>query len=304
MSRVSRYRIQTVSEMTGVPSSTLRAWERRYGVPAPERTNSAYRLYSDEDVAQIQRMRDLCAGGLTPSEAVLMLALPTEPDQESPPVQADFKLYDEVQSRILQTIERFDPDALKAELSRAVYLGSAVTIFERVLAPTQREVGQRWHEGRITVAQEHLTSELIAGVLRDLLRLVQPSQGPRALLACVEGEQHAIPLYGVALNLAQWGLRPEVLGASTPPDALGHAVQQLRPELVGLSVTVPPPGELAEAMLDAYAAAVRGRLWLVGGRGARQIAQSVRSRGGIPVETDVSSIRGELERALATAYAS
>ncbi|MBC8068894.1 MAG: MerR family transcriptional regulator, partial [Deltaproteobacteria bacterium] len=65
-----RYRIQTVAELTGVPASTLRAWEQRYGFPAPERTASAYRLYSDGDVARIARVRSLCDGGMAAAEAV------------------------------------------------------------------------------------------------------------------------------------------------------------------------------------------------------------------------------------------
>ena len=63
------YRIHTVAEMTGVNPVTLRAWERRYGVPQPIRTPSAYRLYSDHDVQQIRRMLQLSESGLAASEA-------------------------------------------------------------------------------------------------------------------------------------------------------------------------------------------------------------------------------------------
>ena len=54
-----KYRIHTVAEMTGVPAATLRAWERRYGVPVPARTSSAYRVYSDADIALIRRVVEL-----------------------------------------------------------------------------------------------------------------------------------------------------------------------------------------------------------------------------------------------------
>ena len=67
----ARYRIQAVSEMTGIPSATLRAWERRYGVPNPSRTNSSYRLYSHDDVAKIKLIKELCDQGLAPSDAEL-----------------------------------------------------------------------------------------------------------------------------------------------------------------------------------------------------------------------------------------
>lgn len=70
-----RYRINVVSEQTGVPEATLRAWERRYQVPKPERTPSGYRIYSRDDVAQVQQIRALCEQGMSPAEAAKQVAL-------------------------------------------------------------------------------------------------------------------------------------------------------------------------------------------------------------------------------------
>ena len=58
------YRIRTVASLTGISPTTLRAWERRYGLPAPRRSSSAYRLYSDRDVERIRRVRELCEARL------------------------------------------------------------------------------------------------------------------------------------------------------------------------------------------------------------------------------------------------
>lgn len=69
-----RYRINWVSEQTGISEATLRAWERRYRVPEPARTPSGYRVYSVNDVEKVRRMRELCAGGMSPSEAALAVA--------------------------------------------------------------------------------------------------------------------------------------------------------------------------------------------------------------------------------------
>jgi DNA-binding transcriptional MerR regulator len=69
-----RYRINWVSEQTGISEATLRAWERRYRVPEPARTPSGYRVYSVSDVQKVRRMRELCDGGMPPSEAALAVA--------------------------------------------------------------------------------------------------------------------------------------------------------------------------------------------------------------------------------------
>jgi DNA-binding transcriptional MerR regulator len=64
-----RFRINWVAETTGVPEATLRAWERRYQVPKPSRTPSGYRLYSEQDVAQVHKMRELCEAGISAADA-------------------------------------------------------------------------------------------------------------------------------------------------------------------------------------------------------------------------------------------
>ena len=62
--------MRTVVRLTGIAPDTLRAWERRYGVPTPRRTASAYRLYSGRDVEVVRRVRDLCAAGLSVADFV------------------------------------------------------------------------------------------------------------------------------------------------------------------------------------------------------------------------------------------
>src|SRR5689334_20363241 len=68
-----RYRVKTVTELTGIPRNTLVAWERRYGIPKPERLSNGYRLYSDDDVSVLLRLRDALASGLQMSEAAEMV---------------------------------------------------------------------------------------------------------------------------------------------------------------------------------------------------------------------------------------
>lgn len=302
-SRIPRYRIQTVTEMTGVPASTLRAWERRYGVPSPERTTSAYRLYSDHDLDVVRRMRDLCAEGLAPSEAVQFLraeGLSAEPRELPAPVSAgEHNAFEEATTRLVRAVEDYDTAAIRAEVSRATYLGSCTAVFEGVFAPAMRAVGNLWHQGRITVAQEHLATEVLLGMVRDLLRTVQPDEGARmALLACTSGEHHALPIYGVAYRLAQWGVRAEVLGTDTPADAIGSAVLAMSPDLVGLSMTMVPSGDVG-AQLDALAAAMHGRPWIVGGTGALAIRVELEKRGAFVVGPEVESMRAAVDQALA-----
>lgn len=300
MSRTPRFRIHTVAEMTGIPASTLRAWERRYGIPSPERTPSAYRLYSEDDVGLLRRMKCLCDGGISPSEASrLVLDSTPAPAPASAPARPVGDPYEEAKLRIVAAVDSFDPAQIRLEVSRATFLGCASAVFEQVIGPAMRIVGQRWHDGRLSVAQEHMASELLLGTARDLHRLVQNEQAERmVLLACVTGELHALPLYGVAFRLASWGYRTEILGADTPPEALADAVSALSPHGLGLSITVGRPDAEMARLLDAYAGAAAGRPWMLGGAASARYAAMVAQRGGIPAGDDPTEVRAQLERAM------
>lgn len=279
-SRRGKYRIQTVAEMTGVPAATLRAWERRYGIPTPERSTSSYRLFSDHDVASIRKLKELCDEGMAPAEAA-KLVLRIE-EASNTPVEGD--PYVRACESILRAIVDFNPQALEQAVRGAMFLGSASTVYQRVLAPTMRVVGDRWHEGTVSVAQEHMATEVLGGTARDMLRLLEPPPAAQdVILACFADDEHALPLYGVAFVMVQWGLRPVVLGAKTPPSAIRHAVESIQPALVGLSVTVTPPAYRARELVDAYAEAVADVPWIVGGAASDDLREFVEQAGGAVV---------------------
>jgi DNA-binding transcriptional MerR regulator len=274
-----RYRIQSVAEMTGVSAATLRAWERRYGLPAPRRSSSAYRLYSDRDVERIRRVRELCEAGMAPSEAARSVLATDDESAVAARVEAD---NDELAvQRILEAVDHFDPDRIEAAVKSSLFLGPAVTLFERVFSPALVQLGERWAQGTVSVAQEHLAAEILGNTMRFLLRLVQPERARRqVVLACFADEEHTGPLYGVGLRLATWGVKSIVLGARTPPEAVRHMIDELRPDLIGLSATVVPPTERLHALLDGYAAACGSTPWMVGGIAAEAMREPLEARGG------------------------
>jgi DNA-binding transcriptional MerR regulator len=296
MSR-GRYRIQTVSEMTGVPPATLRAWERRYGIPSPERTESSYRLYSDRDVELIQKLRGLCEDGMAPAEAARLVHRSINQSGVMP--EAD--PFATARAAILDAVDAFDPRALEFAVRRSMFLGASNVVFEQILAPAMRTIGDQWHEGKISVGQEHLASEVLGSAARDMLRLVRVEDRERtALLACFAGEEHALPLYGVAFRMVQWGFRPVVLGARTPPDGLADAVRKLEPSVVGLSVTVVPPAAQARELVDAYAEACGDVPWVVGGVGSEKLRELVEDVGGLVVgRQDLSELKAAVDALVA-----
>ena len=294
-----KYRIQAVSEMTGVPAATLRAWERRYGFPKPDRaSSSAYRLYSDRDIHLIRRLQQLCEQGMAPSEAAKVVL--ADADVQPVPVSADRNAYDVARDRIVEATDGFSVKETEHWVRQAMVLGPALSVFERVFGPALAEIGDRWHLGEISVGQEHMASEIIGNAVRDMLRLVQPEKPEQqVLLACFAEEQHVLPLYGIGFRFAEWGWGSILLGQRTPPDALAHAVRELAPDVVGLSVTVTPDRKAARDLVEGYAKARADRPWVVGGAGAEPLRTLIENRGGLVVGSSSSPALRRLVQASA-----
>lgn len=272
------YRIQVASELSGVPAATLRAWERRYGVPVPRRTAAAYRLYSADDVDQIRRMRELVDQGVSPAEAARVVrATPPRLDPETPPAGSGDGV-ELARARLLAAAQRFDASTIDGELARLSMLLDALTLYERVVSPLLVEVGRRWDDGTLSIAQEHLLSDRVEYALRAALRTLERPDGPLVLVACIDAEQHVLGMLGAALKFAASGARVVVLGAMTPPAAIGDAVRSMAPRLVGLSACVVPP--TARALMRAYAQACGDTPWVLGGTAAEALRNAVEEAGG------------------------
>lgn len=273
------YRIQIAAELCGVLPATLRAWERRYGVPVPRRTASAYRLYSADDVELVRRMRELVETGVSPAEAartVLASAAPIAANDTAPSGGDGLDL---ARSRLIAATQRYDASAIDAELTRLTMLLDAQSLYEKVLGPVIVDIGQRWHEGSISVAQEHLLSERIESTLRAALRTLERPDGPVALLACVEAESHVLGLLGAALRFSSSGARVVMLGAVTPPSAIADAVATMSPRVVGLSVATTPRNP--RQLFAAYARACGSIPWVVGGAAVKSVEHAVLDAGGL-----------------------
>jgi methanogenic corrinoid protein MtbC1 len=131
--------------------------------------------------------------------------------------------------------------------SRALDDGMPLSaLYQRVIAPAMHELGILWEKGAITVADEHLATGLTHRVLAalrppELLDQVfhVSSDKPRALLAAVQGEQHALGLRMAADLLEDSGYQIAYLGADVPTEAVLQAVRTLEPDLLGFSATMP-----------------------------------------------------------------
>lgn len=293
-------RIHAVADLTGVPEPTLRAWERRYGIPSPVRTASGYRLYGPREIGEVREMRRLCEGGLAAAEAATLVrakaeaavvaAEPASPAPPAPTFPTDG--YAAAVEALLDAVARFDDDALDETLRRVMFLGTPLMVLERVLRPALHSIGAMWEAGEISVAQEHLASHRIGTFMRESLRFSPGANAQdRVLLACFADDEHELGMVGVAMRLSEWGLRPVILGARTPPSAIAAAVNALSPRLVALSITIAPDDARLRELCRDYARACGSVPWLVGGAAASSVAAHVEGNGGVLVPPSTDALK-------------
>lgn len=250
-----RYRIQTVAELTGVPASTLRAWEQRYGFPAPERTASAYRLYTDADVTRIVRVRALCDSGMAAAEAV---AAVMREAGSTVVVEAD----NLVATRISATptapdrisVERggsVDVVGLDAALRGALLIAPAAAALAQTIEPQWLRTREAWLAGRLDRAEHRVVVEVFGHVARDLMRMGQPTQPiGTALLGGLGDDDDVMPLCRVALACHSRQIRTLLLGGRTTAGALADGTRRWAPRLVALACVEPPASGRARELLD------------------------------------------------------
>lgn len=261
---VSKYRIRTVSQITGLSPALIRAWEARYRLVVPERTPAGYRLYSDEDVALLMGAQRLVQRGIAPMEvAQLPRAHLREASgaavHEAPMPSSVVGGYSEHVERLVVAFSRFNQAEAEGLLSRPLSMLPPLEACRQILVPLMRELGDRWHRGEISVAVEHFGTSLIRAKLVMLLETMRHHGSHNtALCACPPGDLHEGGLLLFALEAAQQGWQPIYLGPDLPLVALGSAVKQVQPGLVALSLVMRREPHELQHLLDAVNQAVAG----------------------------------------------
>ena len=260
MTEPTRYlRIGELSRRVGVSPESLRAWERRYGLLRPGRTEGGFRLYGDADVARIRAMRRNLEQGLSAAEAA-RLALATDEPVTPSAVHAS-----SAPARLRELLDSFDDAGGQAALDDLLATLSLDVVIDQVITPYLRELGARWERGEVTVAQEHFASNLIRARLLALGRGWDRGRGPHALLACAPGELHDLPLIMLGLALRTHGWRISYLGQDTPFESIVDTVRRLSPDAVIVSATMPG---LLDALPHELVRAAAGRGLFLAGPGA------------------------------------
>ena len=248
LSKNPAFNLKVVLQETNIPADTLRAWERRYGLPKPQRTAGGHRLYSQYDIEMIKWLLKRQSEGLSISRAVDLWNEITSSGvdpiasvtSKKTFVQEDFYLpsetsLDSLCSHWLSACLAFDETKAEQILNQAFAVYPMESVCMEVLQHGLVEIGLQWQENRASVQQEHFTSAL---AIRRVNTLISESSVPERnktiLIGCPAEEEHTFPPLLVSLFLRRRGFHVIYLGANVPDERFEETVEAVRADLVVL----------------------------------------------------------------------
>ena len=263
------YTIKRAAELTGVPAATLRAWERRYDLVEPERTESGYRLYDDAALVRRRLMHRLVSAGWTARNA------------------ADVALVGSVESGVLPDPKEFvevggagrAPARRAGRLAARFHAGTLPQVIEEWLLPMLEELGEAWSAGRITVWQEHAVATAVLRQLHVAFETTPVPDGPLVLTGLPSGSHHEVGLAAFNLMARLVGVSVVYLGPDLPAEAWVGALQAQPTAAAVIAVPTPDDVPAARRTLIALAAAPEPCLLLAGGGQQDAVADLARPLG-------------------------
>lgn len=247
LSQTPTYNIKVVLNQTGLAADTLRAWERRYGLPNPQRTQGGHRLYSDYDIGIIRWLIDRQDEGLSISRAVDLwneqtasgvdplaglTSTTSTPSLSVPPITTDTTI-DSLRQNWVQACTNFDEVVAEQILNQAFSIFPIEVVCINLIQKGLSDIGELWYENKITVQQEHFASGLAMRRLDSLLSASPaPTKGKTIIVGCPADEWHTFTPLLISLLLRRRGYKVIYLGANVPADRIVETAKDIKANLV------------------------------------------------------------------------
>jgi len=292
------YTIKRAAELTGVSETSLRTWERRYGVVAPHRNESGYRLYDQEALARISLMRQRVDDGWSPAAAAEAVRqetiLPTvnaaagneSLSGSSHPNAATYL------NRFLSAAARMNLAGIEENLDGAFALGSFEHVVDTWLFPALEALGEGWALGEIDIAGEHLASHAVHRRLSAAFNAAgSRSRGPAVVVGLPPGSQHELGILAFATAIRRTGLNVLYLGANVPVNSWATAVRSHRAGAAVLAVVTAQDRPAAVKVAERLMAHENPPVVYAGGASAADLAPGVRQ-----LATSIGAAARQLDR--------
>jgi DNA-binding transcriptional MerR regulator len=245
------FNIQVASQLSGVASATIRAWEKRYNAVVPERGDNKHRLYSETDIEKLALLYKLTEIGQSIGKiAHLQLIelkdiyskLMHRPYVERHVVSPHHEKIDveKMLSGFYLALAAYKLDIISHELDKAKNILSPRELCLNILIPLFHEIGNKVSRNELTIAQEHTLSAIVSFHLGQMIGLHYQKTLQRndlVLITTPEGEMHEIGILASALICVHYGIKFIFLGANLPAVSLAEAANALHPKALLIGTT-------------------------------------------------------------------
>ncbi|WP_345215032.1 MerR family transcriptional regulator [Georgenia halophila] len=214
-----------VASRLGVAASTLRTWDRRYGLGPSSHVAGAHRKYTPDDVARLERMRQLTLQGVAPSDAARAASAfdPADPEAAPPPVP----LAQETQPRLRVLVDPLslaaaavEPDPLRVQrmVEQEVEDQGVVRTWTSITGPALSMLARRDKTDLPGVEPESVLRAAFLTAVRYAVGQSASGEPAGELVLLCSGEEERLQAHVVGGGLAEHGIRARVLRAEQVRD--------------------------------------------------------------------------------------
>lgn len=258
--QTGRYNLKAVVQETGLKPDTLRAWERRYGLPKPDRTSGGHRLYSDYDIQTLKWLMARQEEGLSISRAVALWRsikekgespldeMPVDSAEEEPSTLVVGETLQQMRDAWLDACKAFNEQRAERVLAQALAIHSPETVCFQILQSGLATIGMEWYQGRATAQQEHFASNLAVRRIDSIIAMSPPpTRSGRILIGGPPHEEHTFPALILTMLMRRRGWPALYLGANIPLARLEATLTHSKADLVLLTAqTLPTAATMIE----------------------------------------------------------
>ncbi|MDT8323035.1 MAG: MerR family transcriptional regulator [Bacteroidota bacterium] len=272
----AKYVIKVASRLSGLSPYVIRAWEKRYGVVHPERTDSNRRMYSNEEVEHLRLLRKLTEAGypigsiagMTTDALRLLLEGEEGRGREAAGAADTESAPQRLRAQLLEHAKKLDGTGMERLLVEGSVLFSHRVLLEEVVIPFVEDVGRGWKDGSLRIAHEHVATAAVRNLLTNLLYDAQPTaDAPSLIVSTPQGQAHELGAL-IGANIAVMsGWDVTWLGPDLPAEEIAASAREIAAVAVLLSIVYPPDdprihvelANLADMLLPGVSIVVGGR---------------------------------------------
>ena len=301
-----KHGIKTVAIQTGLTQLIIRAWEKRYNVVTPLRTETNRRLYSDADISRLTLLRLATQAGhsigriANLSTEELLELIGTAGTVTRSAVIAKEEVLQETSlhfyiASCIAALKRFEMQALESTLFAASVAFSQPIFLEQLIAPLMREIGEQWRAGTLRIAHEHLATTVVRTILGSISQGSDvPAAMPNLVVATPRGQHHEIGALIAASTAASQGWQVTYLGPNLPAEEIVACAAQNEAKAIGLSIIYPTDDPYLTNELQKLRRGIQEDVALfVGGAGAIAYDSVISSIGAVRIK-DMPTFRTQL----------